>query len=281
MASAPLSTALYPTPRARRAALASVVAPRIVAPSSAVVLAVRELNEDVRAGYGSAGFRLRLLDNVTLSVRAGECVLVRGDRASGAHALRSILAGTRTVRSGARTVADGVAVKHATVSRDAVCSILEGWQAPRRACSSLPNEVFVLRVRDEPPQGVGHSRAQRTSVVDERWRTWAKSLRGCQGSIVAHVPWNDAATDATDHDAKYDTDYPTEYPTQAPSHAAHAAPLVHEGAAADDRSYGAFYQPSPPTVRTITLAAGRIVGTVPDAREFGTAGVPPQRLQTF
>ena len=233
------------------------------------MLAVRDLHEEIRAGLGSASFRMRMLDHVSLNVHAGEFVVVRGDRASGAHALRAVLEGTRAVRSGVRLVGDGVGVRHATVSWDAVRVMMEAWNAPRMVYASAPRWVFVLRVRHtDPRETPGAFRAARVSPVMHRWSAWAMSLRACQGSVVAHVPWTESL-DPTDHAPH------TPYAATRPSPMVHGGTMqegtvhagtVHERAVGDDRSYGACYGSGVATVRTITLAGGRIVSAVPVSR---------------
>lgn len=254
MPSAPHATTSYPTPQARPHARTASPVPS----SAAVVLAVRELREEVRAGYGNASFRMRMLDNVSLNVHAGEFVVVRGDRASGAHALRAVLAGTRVVRSGIRTVAEGVSVRHATVAWDAVRAMLEGWHAaPRRSSASTPHDVFVFRVCGVPPvETTEASRERNLSIVDRRWRTWAASVRARHGSVVAQIPWTDEPEVVT-----------STYAAMTPQQAQRTSPTVHEDAVGDDRSYGAFYQSDVATVRAITLAGGRIVSAVPMTRQ--------------
>jgi len=279
MSTAPHATISYSTLRAQQhtpaASLVSSPTASPVVRSAAVLLAVQALCEEVRAGFGSASFRMRMLDNVSLNVHAGEFVMLRGDRASGAHALRAVLAGTRAVRSGVRVVADGVAVRHATVSWDAVRVMLEAWHAPRRSFASVPRSVFVLRVRlaaqHETPAA---SQAQHTSLVARRWSAWAKSLRACQGSVVVHVPWAETL-DASEHapnapDAPDAPDAPnTRYAPNAPHApntryaAKRTSPTVQESAVGDDPSYWASSQFNVATVRTITLAGGRIISAAP------------------
>lgn len=209
--------------------------------ASPILLAVHDVRDEVRAGFGQSLFAVRTLDGVSLAVRAGELVVLRGGVACGAASLIAHLTGTRAIRSGARIVARGVQVRRGCISARALDALMAGWSAipaqPIHATVRRVPVVHVFRVRpfaESPAQPGSQIHAQR-----EQWRAWAMTLRAQGGSIVVHAPLPAA-------------------PKPAPlrRYGLHPLPrnrpVVSEAAAEGTDTPGEG-------VRVLTLAAGRIV----------------------
>jgi energy-coupling factor transporter ATP-binding protein EcfA2 len=233
-----------------------------------VLLEVRNVREEIRAGLGQTSLSVRTLDGVTLAVHAGELVVLRGGVASGAPSLLAALAGVRRARSGHRRLARGVQIRRACISDAAFAAIAAVWAQPvaergnALAFSARPRVVYIFRVRS-PERGhqiaaPGHISRGGTVVDASVWGVWAESLRAGGGSIVAHVT-NDRAHATWQR-------YP--HADRVPKR---TSPAVHEATAGDRRSYQTRGEASNvlprhhPTgrVRMITLAAGRIVSAGP------------------
>jgi energy-coupling factor transporter ATP-binding protein EcfA2 len=238
-----------------------------------VLLAVRDVREEIRAGLGQTSLTVRTLDGVTLQVHAGELVVLRGGVASGASSLLAALSGARRVRTGHRRLARGVQVRRACISSAAFSAIAAAWAQPQPAASNQSQPlararvVYLFRVRagapGRPTAVLAHDSTGRRSAADASvWGVWAESLRAHGGSIVAHV------ADDRLHD-------PRPYaPSSRYPHAKAAqntSPAVHEATAGDRRSYPMSRDASTErprhrprgTMRTLTLAAGRIVSADP------------------
>ena len=210
-----------------------------------VLLAVRDLHEEIRAGFGRSMLTVRTLDGVSLVVRSGELVVLRGAVACGAASLIALLTGTRTVRSGVRIVARGVQIRRGCIGPDALNALMSGWSAtpvrPLHAFVRRTPVVHVFHVRSS----AGSSRRP-PAMVDadqDQWRAWAMSLRAQGGSVIVHVPI-------------------TGTPSPRPPirrYGMHPrsgrAPVVQEATTTSDARGD-----STGGVRVLTLAAGRIVG---------------------
>ena len=212
--------------------------------SSPLLLAVRDLHEEVRAGFGQSLFAVRTLDGVSLAVRAGELVVLRGGVACGAASLIAHLTGTRALRSGARIVARGVQVRRGCISERALDALMSGWSAapdnPIHAPVRRAPVVHVFRVRpfkESPAQPEHLLRAQH-----EQWRAWAMALRAEGGSVVVHAPLPPTAPRPVRRYGMHPTMHPS---TRKP-------PAVNEPSTAGN-------EPSGDGIRVLTLAAGRIV----------------------
>ena len=116
--------------------------------TSPILLAVRDLREEVRAGFGQSLFAVRPLDGVSLAVRGGELVVLRGGVACGAASLIAHLTGIRAIRSGARIVARGVQVRRGCISERALAALMSGWSA----IPEKPVHVPVRRALEPPAQ---------------------------------------------------------------------------------------------------------------------------------
>ncbi len=220
-----------------------------------VLLAVRDMHEEVRAGLGHASLIVRTLDGVSLAVHAGELVVLRGGVASGAASLLAALAGARRHQQrGTRVEAHGVQVRRGRISRSAFDAIGSAWSQPRVPDSRIGAPripvVYVFRVRSEPDARRYPSRPDTRTLADPAvWRAWAASLRATGGSVVAY--WPLSAREVVDrvyehHDAMAGT----------------RTPAVHEAAAGARGEH----RGSAGGVRLLTLAAGRIVSADPATR---------------
>jgi energy-coupling factor transporter ATP-binding protein EcfA2 len=236
-----------------------------------VLLAVRDVREEIRAGLGQTSLTVRTLDGVTLQVHAGELVVLRGGVASGAPSLLAALSGARRVRTGHRRLARGVQVRRACISNAAFSAIAAAWAQPQSASGNHSQPpvrarvVYLFRVRagapSRPTAPRTHDSAGRKAADPSVWGVWAESLRAHGGSIVAHV------ADDRLHDPRAYS--PSRYPRAKA--AQNTSPAVHEATAGDRRSYPMSreastelrrHRPRGP-MRTLTLAAGRIVSADP------------------
>ncbi len=219
-----------------------------------VLVSVHDLREEVRAGLGNAHVAVRTLDGVSLTVHAGEFVIVRGGVASGATSLLAALAGRRTLQSGSRIVAPSVQIRRGAIGSDAMEAMRRAWRepAPREALiTSRTPVLYLFRVR-------GHaSLAPRNSAVQaDRWTAWARSLRVTGGSVLVHTPValpHSADTRAIDLPGKH-------------------SPAVFENTAGERQLH------SRPAVREFTIAAGRMVSADPATRPMwfrGSDGYAP------
>lgn len=150
-----------------------------------ILLALRGWHEEIRAGAGAAQVIVRTLDHVSLTVHAGELVVVRGGVASGAASLIAALSGMRppipALRLGGdRVTASGVQIRRAVISSCALTALRESWSGsvPPSSAPSLRPVVYVFRVRESPHRW----------ETDAHWRAWAVTFRASGGSILAHVP---------------------------------------------------------------------------------------------
>ncbi len=225
-------------------------------PAPPLLLAVHDLREEVRAGFGQTALVVRTLDGVSLEVRAGELVVLRGGVASGVVSLLGALAGTRRVWSGNRIAARGVQVRRGSISEVAFRALTAAWsERPIVAVSPVLRElaptVYLFRVRRRECAAThSSSRSLLARTDEEAWRTWVASLRARGGSVLAHVP------------------------TQASELDNHAG-AVHEAT-------GSEYAVESGGVRVLTLAAGRIVSADGRVRMTHprTARIPSSRRRT-
>jgi hypothetical protein len=136
---------------------------------------------------GHCAARVRLLDDVTLRVHAGELLMVQGPESLGRALLLSVLAGAsspgrhRYVR-GVRALAPRVRIRRAAVHAMAVQAIVRGWQdaeSPRDAGTEerhrRPPTLYLLRAsRSAAP----------TRFETREWRRWARRARERHDGIV-------------------------------------------------------------------------------------------------
>ncbi len=225
-------------------------------PAPPLLLAVHDLREEVRAGFGQTALVVRTLDGVSLEVRAGELVVLRGGVASGVVSLLGALAGTRRVWSGNRIAACGVQVRRGSISDVAFRALTAAW-SERHVVAESPVQrddtptVYLFRVRRRECTATSFPPRSLVARTDEAaWRTWADSLRARGGSVLAHVQ------------------------TQASEFNNHAG-AVHEAT-------GSEYAVESRGVRVLTLAAGRIVNADDTVHSMHarTDRIPSSRRQT-
>ena len=195
-----------------------------------VLLRVRDLSTEIRAGYGGASCAVRTLDGVSLSVRAGEMIIVRGGVASGASTLIDTLSGRRTCDQGERAVSARVQVRRAGIGALAFNAMYAAWTDAHGAMSPAPGAsgrvVYVLRVKS----ATARPRAATDTIA---WRTWASALRANGHSVIAQLVDPSPAM--------------APYRTGKHEHREPDRPAVRENLVSGN------------SVRVLTLAAGRIV----------------------
>ena len=212
---------------------------RAITPLPPVLVAVRDLREELRAGFGEAMLTVRTLDGVSLALRMGELVVLRGGVASGATSLLHAMSGARPVdrrfTAGIRVVAPGVQIRRACISLEALHAMLTVWSAAPGPRSPREHDrspvVYAFRVR---PSAL-NSRLEGAAM----WAEWAERLRARGGSVLAQMPLPMPPTVAT------------RSATMALV-GAHQQ-TVREPSSSDAPAYSAGH------VRLLTLSAGRIV----------------------
>lgn len=223
-------------PMLSRMTITSEITPIHRAPT---LLALREWHEEIRAGYGGARVAVRTLDGVSISVHAGELVILRGGVAGGAEALLSALSGTRAAipaahLAGERLAAPGVQIRKAAISINAFRALHAVWTAPGQPVVHSSRVIYCFRVRPE----------RERPEDDEPWRIWARTLRAAGGSIVAQLSRDDH----------------TSYPRNAASRTASVFENAVDAVSPERATIG------PGRVHDLTLAGGRIVRTSRGAR---------------
>lgn len=141
------------------------------------LIAVRNLRETVRAGFGSAMASVRTLDDVSVEVHAGELLVVESAAFNGAGALYSALAGAGRGVAGERHVGAGVQLRRGSIPASARDAIIATWAQGAWAALSEARVVYLLRVRAGPP--IAPSRA-----AHDAWHDWATAVRGNNGAVV-------------------------------------------------------------------------------------------------
>ncbi len=209
-----------------------------------LLLAVRDLHEEIHAGFGQSLFAVRTLDGVSVSVRAGELVVLRGGVACGAASLVAQLAGTRPIRTGARIVAKGVRIRRGCISEEALRALVAGWSATP-AITRYAREAPVVHVFYVRPYVSSSARPTREAGTGyEQWCAWAMALRAQGGGVLVHLPISSETGEGRREKGDVrPAGYLPSPLSRLPSR------FVHESKGADNAN----------GVRVLTLAAGRIV----------------------
>lgn len=223
---------------------------QVVNPSP-VVLEVHDLHEEIRAGLGPATVSVRTLDGVSLSVHAGELVVLQGGVASGAASLFDALCGVGRRRTGQRRVKVGVQVRRASIPHAAYLSIANAWHSSaveRVTTGERTPVVYVFRVRDGRAKVASIESARDSRLMREAWVAWTLALRARGGSVVVQLPTG-APVGALSRASA------AQY--RAPRRNVHH----HTGAVRESPHADAVRRASATDVRTVTLAGGRIIHT--------------------
>ena len=256
--------------------------------ASRVLVAVHEVSDEVRAGFGRTAFVMRTLDKVSLSVCSGELVLLHGGVASGAVSLLAALAGHRMPPRGSRTMAHGVQVRRASISTAAAQGIVSGWtratqpdhiptlrrqkQAqtlaqPQPQVPTQPQVVYVLRVRAPKRLALPQSPDSPPAVPhDERrvWAAWANDLKRRGASVVVQFSESieNTATQAPDNTR---APYTRPTPLHARRHSVHESAVAHSAVAHSTVAHNTVAnrlvraRPAPIGMRILTMSSGRII----------------------
>lgn len=219
-----------------------------------VLVSVHDVREEIRAGLGNAQVAVRTLDGVSLSVHAGEFIVVRGGIASGATSLLAALAGQRTYASGIRRAAPTVQIRRGAIAAPAFRAMRQAWvdHTPQARPSDIRSvALYLFRVRRAHAD-----EADVVSVDVSRWQAWARALRESGSSVLVHLP--------------HDVDEPRIGSSTSPEK---HTPAVFENTTGENSSYRRS------GVRELTIAAGRLVSAVPATRPMsfrGSDGYAPQ-----
>lgn len=151
------------------------------------LLSVARARAEISAGVpGRCAISIRVLDDVTLRIHAGELLLVHAPEALAQSMLLAALAGRehtprhRYVRA-IRDAAPGLRIRRAALSADAVQEILRGWQEAHVPPSAPTSRTLYLL------------RASREGAVTPReaaeWRQWGRHAHERRdGIVIACVP---------------------------------------------------------------------------------------------
>ena len=195
------------------------------------LLSVARARAEISAGVpGRCAISVRVLDDVTVRIHAGELLLVHAPEALAQSMLLAALAGRehspghRYVRA-MRDAAPGLRIRRAALPADAVHEILRGWQDAHVPPSAPTSRTLYLL------------RASRTGAVTRReaaeWRQWGRHAHEQRDGIVIACS---APSVRTDHHPR-------------PVRAAH-----------EPRADYALETPATtsPTIRLLELRAGRL-----------------------
>jgi hypothetical protein len=208
------------------------------------LLSVARARAEISAGVpGRCAISVRVLDDVTVHIHAGELLLVHAPEALAQSMLLAALAGRehsprhRYVRS-MRDAAPGLRIRRAALPVDAVSDIMRGWQEAHVPPSAPTSRTLYLL------------RASRAGAVTRReaaeWRQWGRHAHERRDGIVIACS---APSVRTDHD-----------PRPRPVRAAHEPRADY----ALDTSVTAS-----PTIRLLELRAGRL-HAVQTPHRYGT-----------
>jgi hypothetical protein len=146
------------------------------------LLSVARARAEISAGVpGRCAISIRVLDDVTLRIHAGELLLVHAPEALAQSMLLAALAGRehtprhRYVRA-MRAAAPGLRIRRAALPADAVPEILRGWQDAHVPSSGPTSRTLYLL------------RASRDGAVTRReaaeWRQWGRHAHERRDGIV-------------------------------------------------------------------------------------------------
>ncbi len=155
------------------------------------LLSVARASAEVTAGLpGQCAVSVRVLDDVTLRIHAGELLLLQAPEALGQSMLLAALAGRehsprhRYVRS-VRDAAPGLRIRRAALHVDAVREIMRGWQ-DALAGSAVPasRTLYLLRAaRQRAPRG-----GTLTLREAAEWRQWGRHAHERRDGVVIACP---------------------------------------------------------------------------------------------
>lgn len=146
------------------------------------LLSLARASAEISAGIpGRCAVSVRVLDDVTLRIHAGELLLLQAPEALGQSMLLAALAGRehspryRYVRS-VRETAPGLRIRRAALHVDAVREITRGWQEARVLDTAPASRTLYLL------------RATRAGVITPReaaeWRRWGRQAHERRDGIV-------------------------------------------------------------------------------------------------
>ncbi len=154
------------------------------------LLSVARARAEISAGVpGRCAISVRVLDDVTLRIHAGELLLVRAPEPLGQSMLLAVLAGSahsprhRYIRA-VRDAAPDLRIRRAALHRDAVHEIVRGWQ----------EAAITTRSPAAPPASrtLYLLRASRVGRLSRReaaeWRTWGRHAHERRDGIVIACP---------------------------------------------------------------------------------------------
>jgi len=150
------------------------------------LLSVARASAEISAGVpGRCAISVRVLDDVTLRIHAGELLLVQAPEALAQSMLLAALAGGehsprhRYVRS-MRDAAPGLRIRRAALPVDAVQEIMRGWQEAHVPSTAPASRTLYLL------------RASRAGAVTPReaaeWRLWGRQAHERRDGIVIACP---------------------------------------------------------------------------------------------
>ncbi len=150
------------------------------------LLSLARASAEVTAGIpGRCAVSVRVLDDVTLRIHAGELLLVQGPELLGQSLLLAALLGPQhsprhRYVCATRDVAPGLRIRRAALHADAVQEIMRGWQeAAVRPTAPASRTLYLLR-------------ASRGSDLTPRqaaeWRRWGRQAHERRDGVVIVCP---------------------------------------------------------------------------------------------
>ncbi len=160
------------------------------------LLSVARASAEVTAGIpGQCAVSVRVLDDVTLRIHAGELLLLQAPEALGQSMLLAALAGReqsprhRYVRA-VRDAVPGLRIRRAALHLDAVWAILRGWQEAivstviPESAGAGSRTLYLLRASRQRAQG-GSALTLREAA---EWRRWGRQAHERRDGVVIACP---------------------------------------------------------------------------------------------
>ncbi len=155
------------------------------------LLSVARASAEVTAGIpGQCAVSVRVLDDVTLRIHAGELLLLQAPEALGQSMLLAALAGRehapqhRYVRS-VRAAAPGLRIRRAALHLEAVEEILRGWQdAIVSSTATVSRTLYLLRASRQRPLRGGALTLREAA----EWRRWGRHAHERRDGVVIACP---------------------------------------------------------------------------------------------
>ena len=154
-------------------------------PTVAGIVRISDVTQELSVGLGQAVASVRTLSNVSLTVNAGELVVLSGSRGAGERALLAVIAGDRRGVTGQCDIAPHTRIRLLRIAPAAALALAEEWERAEQFQSQLRDEsaecpppsasereLFLLDIAGES--------ASAPMPSNSKWqpREWNESNRG-------------------------------------------------------------------------------------------------------